>query len=196
MLLGAGLDTFAQRQPGIASRLQIFEIDQPETQVWKQQRLQETGFDIPENLHFVSVDFENSSWWEELKKSGFDTSKPAVVACTGVSLYLTEDAIKTTLKQLTSLAPGSQLAMTFYLPIDLMDEVDQPLQKLAEKGTREAGTPFVSFFAIPEIIALAHEAGFKKVETVSTQDLEPLYFAGRTDGLVPASGEVFLLAST
>lgn len=196
MLLGAGLDTFAQRQADIASRLQIFEIDQPETQIWKQQRLQELGFGVPNNLHFVSVDFENASWWEELVKAGFNTNKPAMVACTGVSLYLTEDAIKATLKQLASLTSGSKLAMTFYLPVDLMEEVDQPLQKLTEKGTREAGTPFVSFFTIPDIIALGNEAGFKQVETVSTQDLGPLYFAGRTDALIPASGEVFLLAST
>lgn len=196
VILGAGLDTFAQRRPDIADKLQIFEIDQPDTQTWKQQRLRELGFGIPEGLHFVSVDFETSSWWEELLKSGFDSSKPTVVACTGVTLYLTKEAIRSTLKQIATLPSGSKLAMTFYLPIALLDEEDKPLQKIAEKGAREAGTPFVSFFAPNEILPLADEAGFKESKIIATIDLEQLYFSNRTDRLLPSSGEIFLLATT
>lgn len=196
VILGAGLDTFVQRRPDIASRLQVFEIDQPGTQAWKQQRLIELGFGMPEWLHFVSVDFEVSSWWEQLLKAGFDSSKPAIVACTGVSLYLTKEAITATLKQIATLAPRSKLAMTFYLPIELMDEEDRPLQQIAEKGAREAGTPFVSFFAPDEILDSARKAGFKEAKTISTKDMEQYYFANRSDNFLPASGEVFLLATT
>ena len=96
IILGAGLDTFAQRRTDIASKLQIYEIDQPDTLAWKQQRLAELGFGMPDHLHFVPVDFEISFWWEELLKTGFDANTPAVVACTGVSLYLTKEAIVTT----------------------------------------------------------------------------------------------------
>jgi methyltransferase (TIGR00027 family) len=196
VILGAGLDTFAQRRPDIASQLDVYEIDQPDTQAWKQQRLRETGFGIPEWLHFVAVDFETTSWWEQLLKAGFDTGKPAVVACTGVSLYLTTEAISATLHQMAALAPGSVLAMTFYLPIELMDEEDQPLQEIAEKGAREAGTPFLSFFSPEEIVTLANNAGFKEAKTISTKEMEHLYFADRRDGFLPASGEIFLLATT
>lgn len=196
VILGAGLDTFAQRRPDIANKLQIFEIDQPNTQTWKQQRLIELGFGIPEGLHFVSVDFETSFWWEELLKSRFDIGKPTIVACTGVTLYLSKEAIKTTLKQISSLASGSKLAMTFYLPMELLDEEDKPLQQIAEKGAREAGTPFVSFFSPNEILALADEVGFKESKIIATKDLEKLYFTNRNDGLLPSSGEIFLLATT
>lgn len=196
VILGAGLDTFAQRRPDIASKLQVYEIDQPDTLTWKQQRLDELGFGVPDYLHFVPVDFETSSWWEELLKAGFDTTKPAVVACTGVSLYLTKEAIVSTLYQVATLAPGSTLAMTFYLRMELLDEEDKPMQEMAEKGARAAGTPFISFFAPDEILALAYKTGFKKAKTISTKDMEQLYFAGRTDNLLPASGEVFLLATT
>ncbi|ANH81092.1 methyltransferase [Niabella ginsenosidivorans] len=196
VILGAGLDTFAQRQPDIAFKLQIYEIDQPGTQTWKQQRLKELGFGIPENLHFVSVDFEKASWWDELLKAGFDLHKPAVVACTGVTLYLTREAISAALKQMATLAPGSVLVMTFYLPLRLMDKEDQPLQEIAEKGAREAGTPFLSFFAPEEVLTLAKEAGFKEAKIITTKDLEALYFANRPDGLLPASGELFLVAAT
>lgn len=196
VILGAGLDTFAQRRPEVASTLQVFEIDQPDTQAWKRQRLLELGFGVPEWLHFVSVDFEVSSWWDQLIKAGFDTNKPAVVACTGVSLYLTEEAILATLSRFATLAPGSTLAMTFYLPMELIDEEDRFLQQIAQKGAREAGTPFISFFTPSQILALAREAGFKNIETISTGDLAKRYFAGRADKLSPASGEEFLLATT
>ncbi len=196
VMLGAGLDTFAQRRPDIASGLQLFEIDQPGTQTWKQQRLQELGYGLPKGLHFVSVNFEISSWWEELLKAGFDIRLPAVVTCTGVTLYLTKEAISDTLKQLTALALGSTLAMSFYLPVELMDEEDKFLQQISEKGARESGTPFVSFFAPDEVVRLAHHAGFKNATIISTKDLEQRYFRERTDHLLPASGEVFLLVST
>ena len=194
VILGAGLDTFAQRRQDIASKIQVFEIDQPDTQTWKQQRLIELGFGVPEWLHFVSVDFEVSSWWEQLITAGFDINKPAVVACTGVSLYLTKDAILDTLYKFAMLALGSKLAMAFYLPMDLLDEEDKFLQQLAEKGAEAAGTPFISFFTPDEILELAHEADFKNIETVSTADLTKRYFAGRTDNFSPASGEEFLVA--
>jgi methyltransferase (TIGR00027 family) len=196
VILGAGLDTFAQRRPDIASQLQIYEIDQPDTLTWKQHRLIELGFGLPEYLHFVPVNFETSSWWEQLLKAGFDTVKPAVIVCTGVTLYLTKDAIIATLNEIAKLASGSTLAMTFYLKMIFLDEEDKPMQEISEKGAREAGTPFVSFFAPDEIVLMANAVDFKTAVTLSTKDMEQLYFSGRTDSLLPMSGEVFLLATT
>jgi methyltransferase (TIGR00027 family) len=196
VILGAGLDTFAQRRPDVASKLQIYEIDQPDTLAWKQQRLAELEFRISNSLHFVPVNFETTSWWNELLKAGFNKNKPAVVACTGVTLYLTKEAILSTLQQIASLASGSTLAMTFYLPITLLEEEDKPMQEIADKGARAAGTPFVSFFSPEEILELAREAGFTNARTISTKDMEQLYFTDRTDDLAPASGEVFLVAKT
>ena len=196
VILGAGLDTFAQRRPAIASKLRVYEIDQPGTLSWKQNRLRELGFGFPEYLHFIPVEFETSSWWQQLLNAGFDFSQPAVVACTGVSLYLTTEANNSALHQIATLSAGSTLAMTFYLPIEMLDEEDRPMQEIAEKGAREAGTPFKSFFTPNELLVMANEAGFKEAKTISTKDLERSYFINRTDNLVPASGEVFLVATT
>lgn len=195
VILGAGLDTFAQRRRDIASRLQLFEIDQHDTLSWKRQRLIELGYGIPDWQHLVPVDFEVAPWYDELLKAGFDADKPAVVACTGVTLYLTRDTLMTMLRRLASFASGSVIAITFYLPIDLLDEQDKFLQQIAEKGAREAGTPFVSFFSPGEVLALAAEAGFTDARIVSTKDLEDSYFTNRSDGLTPASGEMFLVAA-
>ena len=196
VILGAGLDTFAQRRPDIASKLQIYEIDRPDTLTWKKQRLIELGIGVPEYLHFVHVNFETTSWREELLKSEFDARKPAFIACTGVSLYLTKEAITSTLNQIAAFISGSILAMTFYLPMELLDEEDKPMQKIAEKGARESGTPMLSFFSPEEMLTLAENAGFKEAKIISPEDMERHYFTNRSDNLLAASGEIFLPAIT
>jgi methyltransferase (TIGR00027 family) len=106
VILSAGLDTFAQRRQEIASRLRVFEVDQPGPQAWKRQRLIELGFGVPEWLRLVPVDFEaGGSWWEELAAAGFDSGQPAVVVSTGVTMYLTKDAIAATLRQIAGSPP-------------------------------------------------------------------------------------------
>jgi len=198
VILGAGLDSFAQRRPKIASGLRIFEVDRPGPQAWKRQRLIELGFGIPEWLQLVPVDFEVArwSWWERLAAAGFDPGRPAVVASTGVSMYLTKDAIAATLRQIAALAPGSTLAMTFLLPLELADPEERPGLQLAEKGARASGTPFISFFTPPEILALARDAGFRQARHLSAAVLAERYFAGRTDGLRPPNNAEELLIAT
>ena len=198
VILGAGLDSFAQRKPEIASRLKVFEIDPPGPQAWKRRRLIEFGFGVPDWLRFVPVDFEaGGSWRDGLVTAGFDDSQPAIVVSTGVSLYLTKDANAATLRQVAALAPGSTLAMTFLVPLELADTEIRPALEMAEKGARASGTPFLSFFSPPEILALAREAGFRDVQHVPAAMLAQRYFAGRTDGLRPPNNsEELLVAST
>jgi methyltransferase (TIGR00027 family) len=197
VLLGAGLDTFAQRRPEVAAGLRVFEVDQPGPQAWKQQRLIELGFGAPEWLRFVPVDFEaGESWWGRLASAGFDASQPAVVASTGVSMYLTRDANVATLRRIATLAPGSTLAMTFLLPLELTDPEERAGRQIAEAGARAAGTPFISFFAPQEMVALAREAGFRDATHVSAASVAERYLAGRADGLRLPSSEVLLVATT
>ncbi|OOG58123.1 class I SAM-dependent methyltransferase [Polaromonas sp. C04] len=197
VILGAGLDTFAQRRPEIASGLRIFEVDPPGPQAWKQRRLSELGFGVRSFLRFVPVNFEaGDAWWEALVAAGFDAGQPAVVASTGVSMYLTRDAIAATLRQVAALAPGSTLAMTFLLPLALMAPEVRPGFQMAEKGARASGTPFISFFTPAEMLALAREAGFKEVRHVPATTLARRYFAGRTDGLRPPNDSEELLVAT
>lgn len=196
VLLGAGLDSFAQRNTKITSQVAIYEIDQPDTLAWKKEKLIENGYKITNNLHFVPVDFETSSWWTELLNQGFDNTQKAFVSCTGVTLYLTKEAIIETLKKMTSLASGSTIAIAFYLPLEQLDKEDRPMQEIAIKGAAASGTPFVSFFSVDEIIKLAQDVGLKEINTASTKDMTDKYFSDRTDNLVPASGEFFLVAKT
>jgi methyltransferase (TIGR00027 family) len=193
VILGAGLDTFAQRHP--AAGVRVFEVDQPGPQGWKRGRLAELR--LPEPV-FVPADFEErDAWWPALVAAGFDPGRPAVVACTGVSMYLTPEAVAGTLRRLAALAPGSTLAMTFLVPARLLsDDVDRAGLEVATRGAAAAGTPFVSFFEPAEILGLARESGFARARHVSGADLSRRWFTGRPDGLRPSSGEDFLVAAT
>lgn len=196
VILGSGLDTFAQRKPEVASKLQLFEVEQPGTLDWKRRRLTELGYGVPEWLKLVPVDFESQkSLWRELAKAGFDVKLPTVVSSLGVSMYLTRDTILETLRQMAGLAQGSKFIMTFMLPVALVDPEDQPGYRMAENGARKSGTPFISFFTPEEMMALAKEAGFARCEHFSTASLTPKYFAGRADGLRPSTGEELLVAT-
>jgi methyltransferase (TIGR00027 family) len=197
VLLGAGLDTFAQRRPVLASRLRVFEIDRPEPQAWKRRRLVDLGYGVPEWLRLVPVDFEvGASWLDELVAAGFDATRPATVASTGVSMYLTKDATIETLRDIAALPPGTTFAMSFLLPVELVDAVDRPGLQRAEQGARASGTPFVSFYAPDELLALARDAGFRDARHVSGPSLGARYFGERGDGLRPSSGEDVLVATT
>ena len=198
VILGAGLDTFAQRRPEIASRLRVFEVDQPGPQAWKRQRLIELGFGVPDWLRLVPVDFEaGGSWWEQLAAAGFDPGQPAVVASTGVSMYLTKEATAATLRQLAGLAAGSTLAMTFLLPPELLDDADRSGLQAAERGARSRRD------AVHQLLHPGRRCWPWPATPVSETPgtcrgprSAERYFADRTDGLRPSSGEDLLVATT
>lgn len=190
VVLGAGLDSFAQRHPDVD--VQVFEVDQPETSRWKRGRLTEEGYRLPV---LVPVDFESGeSWREALQVNGFDPSSPAVVSSTGVSMYLTREATEETLRQVARLAPGSVLVMTFMLPVEMVDAVDQPVQTAVEQAAASSGTPFISHYAPDEMLTMCRDAGFSSVQHVSPDDITQRYFAHRADGLRPPSAEHLVVA--
>ncbi len=117
------------------------------------------------------------------------------MACLGVSVYLTKLAIATMMRQAAALAAGSTFVMTFLVPPELMEPEIRQAFAMADKGARESGTPFISFFAPNEMVRLAREAGFKEAQHVSGEDLAQRYFASRTDGLRPPKHAEDLLAA-
>jgi methyltransferase (TIGR00027 family) len=180
VLLGAGLDTFAQRRPDLAGRLSIFEIDRPSPQAWKRQRLIELGLGVPENLRLVPVDFEaGESWVQKLAAAGFEAGKPAVVASTGVSMYLTREANFATMCQIAAFAPGTTFVMSFIGPLELIDPAERPGVEAAMRGARAGGNPWLSFFTPDQAMALAREAGFKNARHVSATQSERTLLPGQ-----------------
>lgn len=143
VVLGAGLDTFAQRRgPELAAErgLRVFEVDRPGPQAWKRRRLTDLGLGVPEWLRLVPVDFEGD-WWGRLAEAGFDPGRPAVVASTGVTMYLTREANAATFRLVAGLAPGSTLVTTFLRPPQDVEPDQRPQLEAAVKGAKAAGTP-------------------------------------------------------
>ena len=141
------------------------------------------------------MNFETDSWWDALLAAGFDTGAPSLVASTGVTQYITKEATAATLRQLASLAAGSIVAMTFMLPLDLVDEQDRMGYEFAINGARNSGTPFISLYSPDEMVALARSCGLGDVRYVRQSELAR-YFAGRADGLRPSTGEPLIVAKT
>lgn len=192
VLLGAGLDTFAQRAriPG----LRVFEIDRPDPQVWKRERLDTLGLPAP---IFVPVDFEAGAQWPaQLAAAGFDANRPAVIASAGVSMYLTAEANAATLRDVASFAPGSTFVMSFLLPPELNEATMREGVERARQGARASGTPFISFYTPAQALELGRTAGFRTLQHVSAADITARYFADRTDGLRPPLGAEELLVAT
>ena len=178
VILGAGLDTFAQRRPEIGARLRIFEVDQPGTQAWKRRRLVELGFGVPDWLRLVPVDFEaGGSWWERL-------APPASTRSAGGRGVHRRQHVPHQGRDRGDPAParrarpGSTLAMTFLLPRNSSTRPTARARGRAN-GARASGTPFISFFTPQEMLALAREAGFEDARHVSGAALAERYFAGR-----------------
>lgn len=129
-----------------------------------------------------------------MQENGFDVAAPAIVSSTGVSMYLTRDANEAVLRDVAGLAPGSALAMTFMLPIDMLDDVEGPMLAGVEAQARASGTPFISHYAPAEMVAMCEAAGFCSARVIAPAELTDRYFAGRDDELRAPSAEQLVLA--
>jgi len=181
VVLGAGLDTFAWRNPFPA--LRVFEVDFPATQEWKRALLDEAALAQPSNLTFVPLDFEHKTLAAGLIESGFDPAKPAFFGWLGVVPYLTREAFRATLGDIARMPAGSGVGFDY----GLSPEVLSPLRQLALKALAErvasAGEPFKLLFAPDDMERELRMAGFARIDQLDSKHLNALYFTGRTDGL-------------
>ncbi|HEY3887250.1 MAG TPA: class I SAM-dependent methyltransferase [Caulobacteraceae bacterium] len=174
VVLGAGLDTFAYRNPH--TDLRVFEVDHPATQAWKRQRLAEAGIAAPETLTFAPVDFERVGLAEGLAAAGFDAARPAIFSWLGVVPYLTEEAVFATLGCIAGLARGSEVVFTYSDP-----PASMPAGAAAAHGRRAArvaalGEPWLTFFTPRTLHARLHALGFGEIEDLGPTEVSILYF--------------------
>ena len=187
VVLGAGLDTFAYRNP-FAPSLQVFEVDHPDTQLWKKDRLHSAGIDIPPSVTFVPVNFESQSLRTELHAApSFDPFQPAFFSMLGVAPYLSREALLTTLGFVASMPPASTIVFDYAVPPETLDTADrQRFQFLASRVAR-IGESFRLFFEPQTLAGLLTSAGFKRFEDLGAPEINSRYFANRPDGLCVAS---------
>jgi len=192
VVLGAGLDTFALRNPHAALGLRLFEVDHPATQDWKRRRLFEAGLPVPPSLALVPLDFERESLAERLATNGFDAGAAAFFFWLGVVPYLTRDSVMTTLRFIAEI-PGGEVVFDYCEPLEnYPSERRGGVEKLIER-TAAAGEPMIFF---PQPAGLARDLralGFEEVEDLDLAEISPRLLGGPR-GLGRRAGPHFLRA--
>jgi methyltransferase (TIGR00027 family) len=180
-ILGAGLDTFAYRNP--SSTLRVFEVDFPATQEWKREMLTEAGIHMPENLTYVPLDFEHKGLREGLAEAGLDLAAPAFFTWLGVTPYLTRAAFRATLEAIAAMPAGSGVCFDYALSPESLSPVRRAIFDRLAQRVAAAGEPLQLFFAPEEMDRELRRAGLQRAEQLGTMELNALYFDGREDGL-------------
>lgn len=181
VILGAGLDSFAYRRGDLLDRITVFEVDHAASQEWKRERLAALQIGIPANLVYVPVDFEHQTLRETLESAGLDLDAPAIFSWLGVTMYLTLEAIRTTLAFVAGRPAGTRIALTYNLPQSALSDLGLAIEPTLRKITAEMGEPMISLFTPAEIDQLAREIGFDDVEHIGPDEARQLYFPGRSD---------------
>jgi len=183
VILGAGLDTFAFRHPELENSLEIFEIDYPATQQFKKKRLDNAQFNIPKNLHFVSMDFTAAFSHQELISQGFANQK-TFFSLLGVSYYLTKEENEHLLNDLFALVPSGSSIVFDYADEKLFEEkgLSNRVANMV-KMAAASGEPMKSSFTYNEIERIVEKSGLLIYEHLSPASINDRYFQNRTDYL-------------
>jgi len=180
--LGAGLDTFACRQPAWAAPLRIVEVDEPASQADKRERLARAAVAVPRNVTFVPIDFETTSLADGLAGHGIDVGAPTFVSWLGVMMYLTREAIDAVFRVVRGLPAGSEIVFTFSPPLDGSEA--QRAGAAAFAGYAAGlGEPFVTQVTADALAEWLRGHGFTDITFFGPDEIAARYLAGRTDGL-------------
>jgi methyltransferase (TIGR00027 family) len=181
VILGAGLDTLAYRNPFAA--LRVFEVDFPATQEWKRELLEKAAIDLPGNLTFVPLDFERQTLNEGLAEAGFDQRMPAFFGWMGVTPYLTLEAFRATLNAIAHLPAASAVSFDYVSRPETLSPQRRKVFEGLKKRVAAAGEPFRLFLLPEEAESELRRAGFRRMERMDSGRLNECYFKGRADGL-------------
>jgi methyltransferase (TIGR00027 family) len=193
VVLGAGLDTFAYRNP-FGERLKVFEVDHPATQAWKRRRLGEAGIAVPDSLIYAPVDFERENLSGQLAEAGLDPNVRTFFTWLGVVPYLTREAIGSTLSQIAAHPGGAEVVFDYGEPRETIDPALRRQYEERAARVAAAGEPFLSYFVPAELHAELRALGFERID-----DLDTPAMLARLLGGVPAvrrSGGHVLFAAT
>jgi methyltransferase (TIGR00027 family) len=183
VILGAGLDTFALRNPHDARQILIYEVDHPATQTWKRQRLAEAQIALPPWLILVPVDFEQDDMGEKLVASGFQQNSPAFFTWLGVVPYLTEDAIGRTLDHMSSIQ-NSEVVFDYVEPPEASSEELRKIETERTEQLKKMDERSLSRFKPAGMAAMLRSHGFCAIEDLDFQQIASR-FGGAVQGLAP-----------
>ena len=171
VILGAGMDTFAFREPEFLAKYRVFEVDHPLTQADKLERITRAGWTVPENLTFVPVDFTKDSLAERLIAAGFDPSAKSFFSWLGVTYYLSAEAINTMLAALSSICADGSTLVFDYPDEDFFAAPEKRVQNTIMMA-KAGGEPMQSAFSYSELEKLLEKHGFLIYELLTPNDIQ------------------------
>jgi methyltransferase (TIGR00027 family) len=181
VVLGAGLDTFAYRNP--YPELRVFEVDHPSTQAWKRKRLAQVGIPVPSTMTFAPVDFTRETFDDALANAGFDEGAPAFFSWLGVTMYLERELVLGTLRAIHEMHEANGVVFDYAVPRETLGLVGRLALDAVSRRVKRAGEPFKGFFAPADLVATLREIGYTSIEDLGSAEIDARYFSGRTDKL-------------
>lgn len=194
VVMGAGLDTFAYRNPYRDEGLRVFEVDHPGTQRWKQQLLADAAIAVPESVTFVPADFERDDLGDALRQAGFHADQPACVGWMGVTMYLTADAAMATLRTVAGFAAGSCVCFDYRTPVAMLNPIERVIDDVMTQQIAALGEPWLSTFDPMQLQGQLLAMGFASAASATPDDTNLRYFARRKDGLRTGGGVQIMCA--
>jgi methyltransferase (TIGR00027 family) len=195
VVLGAGLDTFALRNPYAGLGVRVFEVDYPATQVWKRDRIKAAGLVEPPSLVFAPANFEQESLAEGLTRAGFKLDEPAFFQWLGVVPYLTKDTFCSTLKFISAV-PQAAVVFDYAEPFQ-----NYPIERRASvMATAERaaarGEPWLSFFDPVELLRVLRGEGFKEIEDLGLPEIANRFYGALGRDVILGPGPHIVRAHT
>jgi methyltransferase (TIGR00027 family) len=181
VVLGAGLDTFAYRNP-FGLRLRVFEVDHPATQEWKRARLREQDIPISRSVTFAPVDFERQTLAAGLKAAGFRADRPAFFSWLGVVIYLSKPAVGETLRYIAARPTGSQVVFDFAPPSDSVSAPERASRDAYAARVAKAGEPWINYYSPGPLADELRTTGFSSARYLGAEEMNERYFMDRADG--------------
>jgi methyltransferase (TIGR00027 family) len=181
VVLGAGLDTFAYRNP--FPNVRVFEVDHPATQEWKRQRLRAENIGIPDSVTYAPVDFNSQTLVDGLRAARFRTDVPAFFSWLGVTMYLDNGTVIDTLRSIHTMSPENGVVFDYTVPRHLLNTMGKLVFDAITRRVAKVGEPFRGFFAPSELDAELRQIGYRDIEDLDSEAINARYFANRSDNL-------------
>lgn len=175
VILGAGLDSFAFREKEFMAKYPVFEVDHPLTQADKKERVARAKLPVPENLHYVPIDFSVDNLCTGLVRAGFDKKKKTFFSWLGVSYYLTVEQIGNMLFSLAEISAEGSTLVFDYADEGLFGSNVRRVQNMVAMAAA-GGEPMKSCFGYSELERLLEKYGFLIYEQLTPQEIQARYF--------------------
>jgi methyltransferase (TIGR00027 family) len=179
VILGAGYDTRAYRIEGVKGKVRVFEVDHPDTQSVKVEKIKSIFGSLPDHVTYVPVDFEAENLGERLAAQGYDRSLKTLFLMEGLIMYIPPEAVDETLSFVVKNSCKGSAILFDYYPESLVDgSCELEAGKNIHNYLVQIEEPLKFGIREREVKTFLAERGFSQVHNVTTEEYKKMYFHG------------------